>query len=279
MTVLAADVEQTTEHIEAEVCTLAGQIAAATCQFILLIAELDRRESWRDWGCNSMVHWLNWKCALGLVAARDHIRVGRALETLPAIREAFAEGRLSYSKVRALTRVATPEREADLLEFATLTTAAQLERTVRGFQKTRSDVETEMERLDVRRMRFFAEGDGTSTLDARMTDELRELMQLAVEKAMKEVPRTEDDSAESRRLDALELIVREFLAGRDDRVPTEVVVHVDADELAEEELLAVRRTHHVRHEHPGRRETGRRARRRKAEAHDSGGASAGDHGP
>jgi len=226
-----------TERIEAEVCTLAGQIAAATCRFVLLIAELDRRESWREWGCTSMVHWLSWKCALGIVAARDHVRVGRALEELPRIREAFAEGRLSYSKVRALTRVATPDREARLMEFATLATAAQLERTVRAFQKTRTDAETEQARLDRRRLRFFDEGDGTWALDARIGRELRELrdlLRLALDRALEEVPRGEDDSAEARRVDALELIVRTFLAGRADRVPTEVVVQVDADAIAQE---------------------------------------------
>jgi hypothetical protein len=106
-----------------------------------------------------MAHWLNWKCGLGLVAAREHIRVGRALEELPIFRQAFAEGRLSYSKVRAVTRVATPEREGDLIEFALAATAAQLERTVRGFQKTRTDVETEQERLDQRRFRFYSQVD------------------------------------------------------------------------------------------------------------------------
>jgi len=72
------EVEEPTERIEAEVCTLAGQIAAATCRFILLIAELDRRESWKEWGCASMAHWLSWKCALGIGTAREHVRVGRS---------------------------------------------------------------------------------------------------------------------------------------------------------------------------------------------------------
>jgi hypothetical protein len=115
-------------------------------------------------------------------------------------------------------------------------TAAQLERTVRGFQKTRTDVETEQERLDQRRFRFYSQVDGTSELEAIMTDELRDLLVLAIDRALKDVLYVEGDSAEARRLDAFEIIVREFLAGRDDRVPTEVVVNVDAAELSEEEV-------------------------------------------
>ena len=62
--------EVPTERLEAEVCTLAGQIAAATCRFVLLVAELDRRETWREWGLRSTAQWLSWKSALGITAAR-----------------------------------------------------------------------------------------------------------------------------------------------------------------------------------------------------------------
>ena len=96
---------ETTERLEAEVCTLAGHIAAATCRLLLLVAELDRRDAWASWGCRSMSQWLSWKCGLGRATAREYVRVARALESLPSITAAFSEGRLSYSKVRALSRV------------------------------------------------------------------------------------------------------------------------------------------------------------------------------
>ncbi len=234
---LVADIEDPTERIEAEVCTLAGQIAAATCRFVLLIAELDRRGAWAEWGCRSMAHWLSWRCALGIVAAREHVRVGRALEELPQITAEFEKGRLSYSKVRALTRVATSTREPELIEFATVATAAQLVRTIGAFERSRGDTESERARLATRRVRFFTEDDGTVTLDARLTREQADLIKEALEKAMKEVPASDEDaSAEARRADSLELLARAFLAGRSDRVSTEVVVHVDDDELTEEEL-------------------------------------------
>ena len=230
MAVGLIEIDIATERLEAQVCALAGQLAAATCRFVLMIAELDRRETWREWGCRSTAHWLSWKCALGLVAAREHVRVGRALERLPLLTEAFAEGRLSYSKVRALTRVATPEREAELLEFALVATAAQLDRTVRVYERTRGDAETEQARLAARSVRFFAESDGTYTMVARLTPEQKEVVRHALDQALDEVPvEPENASAEARRADAVELVASAFLAGHSDRVPTEVVVHVDLE--------------------------------------------------
>ncbi len=68
------------------------------------IAELDRREGWFQWGILSCTHWLNWKCGIGLGAARDKVRVARSLQSLPEISEAFRTGQMSYSKVRAPLR-------------------------------------------------------------------------------------------------------------------------------------------------------------------------------
>lgn len=230
----ATEFDVATERREAEVCTLAGQLAAATCRFVLLVAELDRRETWREWGCRSTAHWLSWKCAVGLVAAREQVRVGRALQELPKVRAAFGEGRLSYSKVRALTRVATPAREAELLEFALVATAAQLERTVRGYERTRGDAETEAGRLAMRSVRFLTESDGTVTMLARLTPEQAQLVRHALDQACREVPvEPEHASGEARRADALELLASAFLAGSSRRVPTEVVVHIDADAVDE----------------------------------------------
>ena len=87
----------------------AGHLAAATGAWLGLVAEFDRREGWAVWGVKSCAHWLSWRCGIGLVAGREHVRIARALVDLPVIRAALAEGRLSYSKARALTRVATAE--------------------------------------------------------------------------------------------------------------------------------------------------------------------------
>ena len=125
----------TTERLEAEVCTLAAQLSAATCRWLLLIAELDRRRAHEQWGCASMAQWLSWKCGLGRVLGRQHVQVARALTLLPVICDRFVVGVLSYSKVRALVRIATPASEAKLVEFAEVATAAQLERTIRTYER------------------------------------------------------------------------------------------------------------------------------------------------
>ncbi|MDQ1509043.1 MAG: hypothetical protein QOG50_887 [Actinomycetota bacterium] len=123
------------ERLEAEITQLAGHLAAAECQWMLLIAEFDRRAGYESWGCRTCSHWLSWHCGLDLRAAREHVRVARALKTLPLITQEFAAGKLSYSKVRALTRVATPENEADLAMIAEHATAVQVERTFAPIEK------------------------------------------------------------------------------------------------------------------------------------------------
>jgi hypothetical protein len=116
------------------IATLASHIYAGTCRWLELVAELDRRGAWAEWGCGSCAEWLAWRCALTPRAAREHVRVARALRELPAITAAFACGELSYAKVRALTRIATPLAEEELLELARDLTAAQLERAVAGYR-------------------------------------------------------------------------------------------------------------------------------------------------
>ncbi len=124
-----------TERLEAEITELAGQLAAGECRWLLLVAEFDRREAWREWGCASIVHWLSWQCGLDARSARERVRVARALLEHGAIREAFASGSLSYSKVRAITRIATAETEVGLVGMARHATAAQIERLVAVYRR------------------------------------------------------------------------------------------------------------------------------------------------
>ena len=123
------------DTLEDSITTLAANIAAATWQLLMLIAEFDRREVWGSHGLNSCAHWLNWKCGIALGAAREKVRVARALESLPLISEAFAAGVVSYSKVRAMTRVATAENEDFLLMIARHGTAMHVEQTVRAYRR------------------------------------------------------------------------------------------------------------------------------------------------
>jgi Domain of unknown function (DUF222) len=95
------------------ICELAGHLTAATCQFLLLIADFDERRGWADWQMTSCAAWLSWKCQLAPGTAREQVRVARSLAQYPLIRQEFAAGRLSYAKARALTRIVTQQTEAD----------------------------------------------------------------------------------------------------------------------------------------------------------------------
>ncbi len=154
-------------RLEDEITTLAGHLNAATARFLLLVGEFDRREAWKAWGSKSSADWLSWRCGISPVAAREQLRVARALGDLPAIREEFGAGRLSYSQVRALTRVASAEMESPLLEIARYCTAAQLDRLLRGYRKASEQLE-EARVAHERRELFWWEDRGMIVIQARL---------------------------------------------------------------------------------------------------------------
>jgi hypothetical protein len=122
------------EQLGDEIADLAAHIAAATARWLMLIAEFDAQAGWNNSGAKSTAHWLSWRCAVSLHTAREYVRVARRLQALPLVREAFASGRLGYSKARALTRLAEVTREHELVNFAMAATASQLERAVSAHQ-------------------------------------------------------------------------------------------------------------------------------------------------
>lgn len=122
-----------TRELEERLVALASEIFAAEARFLRLLAEFDRRQDWGV-GVLSAAHWLSWRCGIDLSTARERVRVARALHQLPSVTEAFEAGALSYSKVRAITRVGVPQNEHRLLELARAGTASQLERIVRGYR-------------------------------------------------------------------------------------------------------------------------------------------------
>jgi hypothetical protein len=157
---------QQLETLEAEICELAGHLAAATGKFLILLAEFDARRGWATWDMPSCAAWLSWKCQLSSGTAREHVRVARALRALPAIRGALAAGRLSYAKARALTRIADPDTDQDLAEMAEPMTANQLDRFARA-HRTVTRADDEQARI-TRRLTWRIEDDGSLTLTARL---------------------------------------------------------------------------------------------------------------
>ena len=118
-----------------DIAVTAAHIDAATHRLLTLIREFDRAGGWYRQGALSCAHWLSWRIGLGLGPAREKVRVAHKLAELPLLDEAFRRGELSYSKLRAMTRVASPDNEAALLDLARNSTAAQLERMCRLYRQ------------------------------------------------------------------------------------------------------------------------------------------------
>jgi Domain of unknown function (DUF222) len=225
------------DELEDEIAALASHIYAGTCRWLELVAELDRRGAWAQWGWSSCARWLAWRCALTPRSAREHVRVARCLPELPLIREAFSRGELSYAKVRALTRVAEPDSEEELLELACHMTASQLERAVRAYRWV-----TAAEANDLHALAYVGytwEEDGSLSLRARLAPEDGALVLRALEAARDRLQEREGEdesgSAKPRRPTSAEAFVAmadmSLGDGRSDRSGGEryqVVVHVDA---------------------------------------------------
>ena len=251
-------------ELEARITELAGHLNAAGHRWLQLIAEFDRRQGWSDGFTRSCAHWLSWKCGLEMCAAREHVRVARALEALPAISAAMSRGELSYSKVRAVTRVATPATESVLLNVALHGTTQHIETLVRQFRRVQEveELGREARQQANRRLTWLHDADGSLVIKVQLPAEAGAVVLKALEAALADVPFPGDcldplnDSAESsttsnhgfreklplpsvRRADALVVLAESFLAhGAATLKPgdrQQIVVHVDEATLRERE--------------------------------------------
>lgn len=218
--------------VEREICELAAHIAAATCRWLTLAAEFDRRGGHERSGFASCAMWLAWRCSITPRAAREQLRVARALHELPLIRASFARGELSYSKVRALTRIAEPEMEDELLGLAEDATAAQLERLLRGYRGAIAPDAAERTRSR-RHMSTRWEEDGSLTIRASLPAEEGELFLRGLERARAEVWKEAAEPPD--RADALvtlaESAVADGVTAADGGERNQVVVHIDVGDL------------------------------------------------
>ncbi|HEX7355740.1 MAG TPA: DUF222 domain-containing protein [Mycobacteriales bacterium] len=145
-------------------------------------------------GVRSCAQWLSWRCGLSRSTARDQLRVAHALEDLPVLRATFGRGELSYSKVRALVRVATPESEADLVDVATGCTANQLDRLCSGLARARSNEEV-LEQAERARFTATWEPDGMLRFSGRLSAEDGAVLLAAL--SAQHAPAVTDPPAES----------------------------------------------------------------------------------
>ena len=213
-----------TEELEVMITRLAADLNAATYRQLVMIAEFDRRRGWGDDGVRSCAHWLNWRIGVSLSAAREKLRVAHSLAKLPKTSAAFASGKLSYSKARAITRVGNIHNEECLLSYARYGTASQLDKTVNLYRrqfnnagqpmidyhkadlppdpevdqsqmsdKERFDAENQgaMHNRDYREMSSYWDEHGCLVIKARLTAEQGALVQKAIDAAVESVKAAE----------------------------------------------------------------------------------------
>src|SRR6184192_1484701 len=159
-----------------EIAELSTHLDAATARLLDLIREFDARGGWNN-GFSCCAAWLTWRVGLAPGAAREHVRVARALGTLPLLAQALARAELSYSKIRALTRVATPETE-ERLAVGRAGTTEHVERIVRGWRRVDRQAEArEAARQHASRaLHVYLDTDGAVTVRGRLTPEIGALL-------------------------------------------------------------------------------------------------------
>ena len=244
------------EQLADRIAELSARIQAATYELLVLIHQFDQREGWS--GFTSCAHWLSWRAGLAPGAAREHVRVARALADLPRLSDAMRRGVISYSKVRAVTRVATPETEQTLLDVALAGTAAHVEQVVRAWRRVDRTAEAadDRRRHASRVLHTWVDDDGMVVIRGRLTPEVGAMVRRALEAALDEerraaasrepgepdpVDRSGGGGAEFRPA-AGRCIgdggrMRALAGGLDRGTPGDryqVVVHVDAGTLAED---------------------------------------------
>ncbi|MEX2528251.1 MAG: DUF222 domain-containing protein [Gemmatimonadota bacterium] len=209
-----------------EIAVLSAHIEAATQRLLVLIARFDELRGWERAGHRSCAHWLAHRTGIDGGAARERVRAARALSALPLTRAALARGELTFSKIRALTRIATADNEAYLLEVTRSSTAAQVERFVRGWKMGSSRLEAERDELRhaARCFSVFPDLDGSYVVKGRLTPEVGALLMRAIEAAGDALYRQElaereegkkakdtEAAAARRRADALALLAERAL--------------------------------------------------------------------
>jgi len=205
------------DELDRDIFTLAARINSSTYQLLVLVRQFDERAGWLKWGLASCAEWLHWRCDLSMSAAREKVRVAHALKTLPLIATAFADGELSYSKVRALTRVARVDNEDALLLFALQTTASRVEERCRDLER------------------------GMMTITVEIPIETGELLEKALDRAREstasQTPELVNESWSAQQADALVTMASAYLSGNGESAACtsdnyQVTVHVDRTALA-----------------------------------------------
>jgi hypothetical protein len=223
---VAVSTERSIDDLDHEICRLARQLNAQTYRMLRLVRDFDDRFGFAKWGFATCAEWLAWRCGLCLSAAREKVRTTHALRVLPATSTAFADGRLTYSKVRALTRVATEADEDLLLAYALEATASQVEERCRQIRNVDPDSVHSARRAWERRSLtlFRNRAHGVVRITVELPEADGELVGRAIENAVAggdvafgaefaSYPERSADAWRAQQADALVAIVKAYLEG------------------------------------------------------------------
>ena len=210
-------------------------IGSFTCSVSLIGAQ-----GWKAYGNTDCAQWLDWRCGIWRNTAQEKVRIARALWSLPAVDAAFEQGALSYSKVRALTRVAKERNEQELAHYALQRTASQVESYCRRLRNgdAESSAADAKRALKGRSLSRQWREDGSGLLTVELPREELEMVLKAIELVGGTLPDDPTRSLFAAGADALVQMAREALSGFGESASTrdhyQVVVHVDASALAGE---------------------------------------------
>ena len=228
------------DELDRTILTLCKRINTATYELLVTIREFDERCGWLQWGLDNCAEWLAWRCDLSVSTAREKVRVAHALKHLPMISRAYSSGELSYSKVKAMTRVAKRDNEAELLAFAlrhTAVTVAERCRELRcGRESSIGSAERAWANRSLRIRRDVERNVMTVTVELPLDS--GELLEKALDRArddeVLEIPDLVDTSWSVRQADAFVNVLSAYLSGvtgtnSDNYL---VTIHVDESALA-----------------------------------------------
>lgn len=177
------------EELGQQLQSLAANQAQLEHDFCQLVERFDSGDALAHFhGIKSTAHFLAWACSMGAGTAREHVRVARALQQMPRVDELFRQGRLSYSKVRELTRIAGMVDEEALCELALEMTASQVARTVATYRRCEG---TRLQQQSRRRFSSQQTVDGLVRLTIVLAPEEAAVITAAAEAAARKAQQAE----------------------------------------------------------------------------------------
>ena len=224
-----------------QIAEQAVHLDAAMHRLLVDLRTFDERGGWQVQGFESCAHWLSWRVGWDLATARDRVRVAHQLAGLPKVQAAMEAGELSYSKARAIARVATPQNEETLLVYAEYAPAAQLEKICQKLRTVGRAVEAKEKPPHPEDRHVQARGmdDGMVCVKAVLRPEEAAMLMHVIQVAARSCTDGEEKKRPPNRADGLMAVIQGYARGeQQERTPVELIVTVPVSALQPEAVSA-----------------------------------------